>query len=355
MHCANGHENRADARFCRECGLPLAPEQLEPPPPPLSPPIPERDSSPSPVRMPEPPRPAPARPEAAEPAPIDAVPPPPAPPAPEHRPDATDLEAPVAQPPVANPDTPTLPPVAATPDDDDQIPAKQPVASPPPPSRPAQRRRRAWIALVVAALVVVAAAGAGGFLAGRREAGPCEAGVKWTQRPTNRIDGSLLNLGSQAAIVQGGARIGFPSPEEAAAMFALDQSPVDFKEVTQEEWDSLDTVPREGLVFRERPHADGPNRYYYSAGGAVFQVRDPEALEEIGVDPNTAIVIPSFGLDGTRRVPPTGTLLRRDDDETWVIDGGSRRTADRVCDGARVVTLPRDELVLEEIPTMPDR
>lgn len=348
MHCVNGHHNRDDARFCRECGLRLAPEPLYPPPHPPPPPVRERESSPPPVRAPEPPPPAAAAPVATEPAPIEPVPPPP-----ERQAVAQpDVDEHVGVPlPVANQDAPTLPPVSAMVDDGDPVPAKQPAASPPPSRPPAPKRRRVRLAAVVAPLVVVAVAGVGGFLAGRRGGGRCDAGVKWSQRSTNRLDGSLLLLGKQAAIVYGGARIGFPSPEEAAAMFARD-----FKEVTRDEWDSMDTVPREGLVLRERPHEGGPNRYYYSTGGAVFQVRDPRTLEKLGVDPDTAIVIPSFGLDGTRRVPPAGTLLRRvGDDQTWVIDGGSRRTADRVCDGARVVTLPRDQRVLEEIPTTPAR
>ncbi len=52
--------------------------------------------------------------------------------------------------------------------------------------------------------------------------GPCEAGAKWEQAPTNRTEGTVLSSGTQAGIVHGGALIGFPNQQEAAAMGHVD-------------------------------------------------------------------------------------------------------------------------------------
>lgn len=214
---------------------------------------------------------------------------------------------------------------------------------------PAARRRRRWIGPVIALVVVVAAVGTVGFLTGRAdERGVCEAGVRWEQRPSPFRDGTLIRVSSRlkAAVIQGGARLKFPDKREADAMLASD-----FRDVTSAEWDALDTVPSEGLVLRERPHKGGTNRVFYSAGGAVYEIHDPETLRGIGVDPSRAIVIPTDGLSQSRKVPPTGMLLRRKgDDTTWVITGARRQAAGELCDGARVITLPRDESVLDAIP-----
>src|SRR4051812_39050168 len=90
--------------------------------------------------------------------------------------------------------------------------------------------RRSWlIGFGVAVLAVIA------FLVGlvaasdddssRNTAGPqpttaCEAGVRWQQHNTPYADGTVLGVDSppQVAIMRGGAKVGFPSPAEFAAM-----------------------------------------------------------------------------------------------------------------------------------------
>ena len=180
--------------------------------------------------------------------------------------------------------------------------------------------------------------------------GPCEAGAKWEQAPTNRTEGTVLSSGTQAGIVHGGALIGFPNQQEAAAMGHVD----DFVAIEPSEFDAIDRVPREGLLFRERSSAGEPGRYFYSAAGAVFEVRNLSGLDAVGLTPSNAIPIPRNGLDGARRVPPTGTLLRvGGEDDTWVIDGGARRLADSVCDDALRSPLPADRDLLDDIPVAP--
>ena len=79
-----------------------------------------------------------------------------------------------------------------------------------------------------------------------------------------------------------------------------------------------------------------------------------EALKALGVDVANPIKIPAFGLDGAPRIPPTGTLLRtRGERRAWIIDGGARRQVSNLCTDARVVALPDDPQVLDEIPVAP--
>ncbi len=219
------------------------------------------------------------------------------------------------------------------------------------PKRP-HRRTDPW-AFVAIGLVVVIGLGAALVVLRRDDKqGPCEAGTKWRQAPTNRTEGTPLSTGTEAGIIAGGALIGFSSRTEAAAMGHVD----DFVSVGRSEFDAIDRVPREGLLFRERSSTGVPGRYFYSAEGAVFEVRNLRGLGAVGLTPSNAIPIPRDGLDSARRIPPTGTLLRiGDDDTTWVIDGGARRFADSVCDNARRPPLPADRHLLDAIPIAPSQ
>jgi hypothetical protein len=214
--------------------------------------------------------------------------------------------------------------------------------------RPTKSWFFALIGLVVVAVVVA------GLVVALRPDGtkvPCEAGRKWEQAPTNRTEGTVLSSGSEAGIVHGGALVGFPNQQEAAAMGHVD----DFISIDQSEFDAIDRVPREGLLFRERSSAGRPGRYFYSAAGAVFEVKNVNGLGAVGLTPSNAIPIPRNGLDSARRVPPTGTLLRIDgEDDTWVVDGGARRVADRVCANALRSPFPADRDLLDAIPVAPD-
>jgi hypothetical protein len=87
----------------------------------------------------------------------------------------------------------------------------------------------------------------------------------------------LLSSGSEAGIVHGGALIGFPDQQEAAAMVHVD----DFVAMDQSEFDAIDRVPREGRLFRERSSAGQPGRYFYSAAGAVFEVKHLNGLAAV--------------------------------------------------------------------------
>jgi hypothetical protein len=213
------------------------------------------------------------------------------------------------------------------------------------------RRRWGWIPLAGGLFAI---AGIGLFALALRddEAPACEAGVSWQQRPTNRQEGTLLSTESEAGIMHGGALIGFPNPDEAAAMGLT----TGFVVISNDEFHAIDRVPREGFLFRERSTAERPGRFFYSAGGAVYEVDDPANLGDVDLSERNAIPIPAFGLDGARRVPPAGTLLRVSGEQrTWVVDGGGRRTAEHLCDGARVVMLPSDPAVLHEIQVLPER
>jgi hypothetical protein len=215
---------------------------------------------------------------------------------------------------------------------------------------PPRRRTDPW-AFVAIGLIVVIGLGAALFVLRQDDTkGPCEAGAKWEQAPTNRTEGTVLSSGTEAGIVHGGALIGFPNQQEAAAMGHVD----DFVAVDQPEFDAIDRVPREGLLFHERSSAGAPGRYFYSAAGAVFEVGDLSGLDAVGLTPSNAVPIPRNGLDAARRVPPTGTLLRiGGEDETWVVDGGARRIADSVCDDPLRAPLPADPGLLDAIPVAP--
>lgn len=306
MRCEAGHENLEAARFCRECGV-----QLAPPPPPEPPPPPPPTPHPNPQLPPPPPRDAPP----VRYTPIDEV---------------TEAE-------LAEADTPTKR-------------LSEPLATTTPEAR---HRFRPWVAAVGAVVLVLSTVGAAGYVLRQNENGKCAAGVRWRQRVTTQPEQALIGVQPEpiVGIVIGGALIGFPSAAEFAAMGFTD-----FNEISRKEFDSIDRVPEEGLLLHERDLPDRPGRYYYSAGGAIFQVRDLVALESIDVDPATAVLIPRFGLDGAPRNPPNGTLLRpRGDDRTWVIKRGVRKVATDICDGARIVVLPRDPQMLADIPTAPVR
>ncbi len=255
---------------------------------------------------------------------------------------------------------PTGPPVALPPPSNPRISASLPTEPPETLPEPREmeartqtpRRGWSWIAISLG-LIAILSVGLFAF-AFNRDKDPvvCESGVKWRQQPTPRIDGTAISNGvAEAGIIWGGALIGFPSREEASAMGHMN----DFVVVSEREFNSIDRVPREGLLFRERSIPGRPGRYYYSAGGAVYEVSDPNAVRALGIAPSDAIAIAINGLDGARRIPPTGTLLRADGRETtWVVDGGGRRRAENVCDGARTVVLPSDRNVLAGIPTIPE-
>jgi hypothetical protein len=218
---------------------------------------------------------------------------------------------------------------------------------------PVRSRRGAdpWAFVAIGLIVVIGLGVALFVLRPDDKHGPCEAGAKWEQAPTNRTEGTVVSSGTEAGIVHGGALIGFPNQQEAAAMGHVD----DFVAIEPSEFDAIDRVPREGLLFRERSSAGEPGRYFYSAAGAVFEVRNLSGLDAVGLTPSNAIPIPRHGLDAARRVPPTGTLLRiGGEDDTWVIDGGARRLADSVCDDASRAPLPADHDLLDDIPVAPD-
>jgi hypothetical protein len=151
--------------------------------------------------------------------------------------------------------------------------------------------------------------------------------------------------------MHGGALIGFPNRDEAAAMGLT----TDFVVISKTEFDAIDRVPREGLLFHERSTRERSGRFYYSAAGAVFEVAAPNNVRRLGLSASNAVPIPAFGLDSARRIPPTGTLLQQSgQDETWVIDGGGRRRAGNLCTDAHVAELPSGPKVLDPIPIVPD-
>jgi hypothetical protein len=149
-------------------------------------------------------------------------------------------------------------------------------------------------------------------------------------------------------VIVGGAVLGLQSPAEFEASGLTGN---ERQALTAEQYSKLDTVPRDGLVLRERPPPGSEQRVFYATAGAVFEVRDPSTLRAIGVDPEVAATIPAYGLDAAARVPPSGTLLRVDGTDTvWLIQGGARRKASDVCGGANVNVLPADPDVLDLIP-----
>ncbi len=183
------------------------------------------------------------------------------------------------------------------------------------------------------------------------KSGPCETGTRWQQKFSPYADGALIGVTElpEVAIIRGGARVGFPNPNEFAAMGFNSYVPV-----SAEDYTSIDLAPRDGLLFQERAFEDGPGRFYFSAGGAVYQVRDREALRAFGIDVENPIEIPAHGFDGAPRVPKTGTLLKLDGPrQIWIVDGGARRPITNACGNARINELPNDSRVLDEIPVAP--
>ena len=182
-----------------------------------------------------------------------------------------------------------------------------------------------------------------------RAAGVCDAGLRWRQPNSPYIDGATVMSadGSGAAIIVGGARLNFPSAEEYRNLVG-EKPPLP---IARREFDALGSAPRDGVLLRERAFQEGSGRLFLSEGGAVYLVRDEKTVGDVGLSLDAAVTVPSQGLDGSPRKPPTGTLLRRKDVKTvWVMDGGARRPSDEVCAGARINVLPSDPRVLDEIP-----
>jgi hypothetical protein len=126
-----------------------------------------------------------------------------------------------------------------------------------------------------------------------------------------------------------------------------------YRPINEREFDALDRRPRDGSLLKERGYPDG-GRLFYSVAGATFEIRDPDSLAAIGVDPAAAVLVPHNGLDTAPRAPRSGTLLHvQGTDTTWVVDGGARRVAGDVCRGARVAILPHSAGVLDAIPVAP--
>jgi hypothetical protein len=226
-----------------------------------------------------------------------------------------------------------------------------------PDARGPGRRGRAWATAVAAGVAVVLVGGIV-VLATRDsdEAGAiCEDGARWQQRGTMVQDGTPVvrepddGTGRQlAGVVQGGALLGIPDPDEGAAM-----NITSYRTLPAREFDELDRRPRDGSLLKERGYPE-TGRLFYSVGGATFEIRDPASLRKIGVDPDAAVRVPRNGLDTAPRAPRSGTLLHvRGTDETWVIDGGARRLARNICSGARVAELPNSPGVLDAIPIAP--
>jgi hypothetical protein len=210
-----------------------------------------------------------------------------------------------------------------------------------------------WIVATGITAAALAAAFAFGALSGTSDgtspgSAPCRAGVAWQQRYSPYGDGTLIGIRQppEVAIMYGGARIGFPNPAEFAAMGYTSYTALEPKD-----FDALDSAPRDGMLFHERPSGAGGGRYYYSSAGAVYEVRDQAALTAFGLPPGRAVTIPAQGLDGAPRIPKAGTLLRlKGERRVWIVDGGVRNPAANVCRGARINVLPPDAHVLDEIP-----
>lgn len=304
MDCVNGHENKDSARFCRDCGELLAAAPAKTAGgvglPAITPVVP--------IQVEENPSPQP--------------------------------------PPSLHPDPRTVPPEVAT---------RQNQAVGPPvgtieASTPRRRRKIGWL---IAVLVLIGTS-TGAYVIGRGstdDATPiaCERGTTWSQAPNPYPEGTLLSMSeptSRAGVVHAGALIGFSGQAEADAMGATD-----FTELPASEYEALDRRPRQGLLFRERAHAGASGRYFYSAAGTVFIVRNTAALRAFGLDTYFPVVVPDRGFDSTAGSPPKSrTLLRlQGSTTTWVIDGGSRRKA-RTCRGANIVSLPADPKILDGIP-----
>ena len=228
--------------------------------------------------------------------------------------------------------------------------------NPRPPESPdgRPRTRPGWRWLIAGAVIVAALAGGLVYVATSNDnrtsdSAPCEPGVLWQQRTSPYADGTVIGVQArpEVSIIRGGARIGFPSADEFAAGGFTSYTPI-----AAADYDAIDLAPRDGMVFRERAFSNGPGRRYFSAGGAVYQVRSRSALLASGIDARP-IRIPAHGLDGAPRIPQTGTLLHvAGTRNTWVIDGGARRTTDNVCRNARINELPGDARILGEVPVV---
>jgi hypothetical protein len=219
------------------------------------------------------------------------------------------------------------------------------------------RRGRRWATAAAVGVAIVLVGG--GIALATRDSGDaqgiCEDGMRWQQHGTTIQDGVPVVRASDGAtgpqlagVLQGGALLAVPDPLEGAAMGFTSYRPIN-----EREFDALDRRPRDGSLLKERGYPDG-GRLFYSVAGATFEIRDPESLEKIGVDPAAAVVVPHNGLDTAPRAPRSGTLLHvQGTDQTWVIDGGARRIAGDICRGARIAILPRSPGVLDAIPITP--
>jgi hypothetical protein len=220
-------------------------------------------------------------------------------------------------------------------------------------SKPRDRRRWLIPVAVLAGLAMLGLAVGGVLAAGNGSGGAhalCDSGIEWHQHQTPYVDGQLVGTAdnSKAAIVFGDAVFGFPDANEYVALVG-DQP---YLTITPAEFDAISTAPRDGLLVRERTfEGRTPGRLFLAMGGAVYPVRNQRALTEIGLDPAHAFEVPTHGLDGTPRIPETGSLLRVGDSrQVWVISGGVRKVASDVCAGARINRLPSDPHILDEIP-----
>jgi hypothetical protein len=228
------------------------------------------------------------------------------------------------------------------------------------PVPPAQRDSehsggRRWI-IPVAALIAVATLlfAFGGVLGGSDGSGDahplCDPGIEWHQHQSPYVDGQLVGTPDQGkvAIVFGDARFGFPNAAEYVSLVG-DKT---YLTITPAEFDAISIAPRDGLLVRERTFdSRAPGRLFLAMGGAVYQVHNPRSLAKIGLNPGSAFEVPTQGLDGTPRIPETGSLLRiGDEQQVWVISGGVRKVASDICPGARINELPSDPHILDEIP-----
>lgn len=227
-------------------------------------------------------------------------------------------------------------------------------------SRPpnASSSRRAWVIAPLAAVLVLAFAGLGALVLDRGGSSNavCEDGARWQQRTTTILDGTPVvridpndDGTSQAGVIEGGALLSIPDPQEGTAM-GYDGK---YRTLTPGEFAALDHRPRDGTLVKERGYPF-EGRLFYSIAGGTFEVVEAGSLTGIGVDPARAVFVPSHGLDEAPRAPRSGTLLRvHGSDEVWVIDGGTRRLAVHLCDGARIAELPDSPGVLDAVPVAP--
>lgn len=229
-----------------------------------------------------------------------------------------------------------------------------------PPRDPVRRppKRRAALATAVVVVTVLAFGGLAALALdhGDGSNAVCEDGARWQQRATTIVDGTpvvRIDPGAggprNAGVIQGGALLSIPDPAEGTAM-GYDGH---YRSLTPREFAALDHRPRDGTLLKERGYPT-TGRLFYSVAGATFEVTQPAALSAIGIDPAVAVPVPNHALDNAPRAPRSGTLLRvQGSDQVWVIDGGARRVAVHLCDGARVTALPNSRRVLDAIPIAP--